>query len=69
MGCAVKPLVFRLFGPADFVVYVSHGRAWHLDRSEGERWVPLSDPPLVTAGHLLTRSQVEALTARVGTPN
>ena len=69
MGCAVSPLVFRLFGPADFVVYVSHGRAWTLDRSEGERWVPLADPPLITAGHLLTRSQVEALTARVGTPN
>lgn len=63
-----RPLVFRLFGPADVVVWVSGHLAWHLDRRDGERWMPLADPPLATAGAVLTKSQVEALVQRVGVP-
>lgn len=66
----MKPLVFRLLGtPADVVVWVAGLRAWVLDRTDGERWLPLADPPLVTCGAVLTRGQVDALKARVGAPS
>lgn len=61
-------LVFRLLGPADVVIWAAGSRAWVLDRSHGETWVPLIDPPVATAGSLLTRSAVAALVARVGAP-
>lgn len=60
--------MFRLPGAADVVILVRGASAWHLDRADGERWLPLADPPIATAGILLTSSQVAALTARVGLP-
>ena len=50
----MKPLVFRLPGAADVVVYVRGAAAWVLDRAEVEKWVPLTDPPLAVAGVVLT---------------
>ena len=64
----MTPLIYRLHGPADVVVWASGPRAWVLDRTRGETWQPLADPPVATAGTVLTRSAVAALVARVGAP-
>lgn len=64
---AVRPLVFRLHGAEDHVVWVQHGRAWMLDQPRAT-WAPLTDAPVVTAGRVLTQGAVEALVSRVGGP-
>lgn len=62
-----RPLVFRLHGAEDHVVWVERGRAWMLDQPRAA-WALLTDAPVATAGRVLTPSAVDALVARVGMP-
>ena len=64
----MRPLVYRLHGPADVVIFACGALAWALDRTRGETWQPLADPPVATSGAVLTQSAVAALLARVGSP-
>ena len=68
MSTPPRPLVFRLYGAEDHIVWVERGTAWMLDQPRAT-WAPLTDAPVATSGRVLTVRAVEALVERVGAPN